>query len=382
MVPDFNTLNASIDEVSKKINAGDLSPTETLTNQMQAYLGSNPARDELIALGEKIFALRNAHPDLQALAQRIDAHLFPIPADAFHPWEDEKMLIELQKEILSRAQIGFPKVSKKFEGLLCSMQNPNEVFQVESQKYGFESNLENTIEHALRFKFPKISFQHGDPSGALLLRLVKNAPHLKELMTRCCSLTSLEMLDLLKNCQQLESLELVFPKLSSDCFKELAKLSNLKHLAIHCCYDGDEDDFALLSQLKHLQDLDLSNCRIDDSKIKTLHLLPNLKKLDLRDSAITDEALEAIAKITSLENITLSSPEITDKDLPLLLNLTNLKRIDLTFCPKISVEALKTLASLPNIQEIQVYGCNRIPAETSLVGIAPSHVKIVIEDLD
>ncbi len=134
--------------------------------------------------------------------------------------------------------------------------------------------------------------------------------------------------------------------------QDVQLLKPLKNLRILLLRGKVADaDLKGIRELKHLKDLNLSQCQITDAAMKEVSDLEELTILGLYGTRITDEGLKEVAKIKSLTSIELSGTKITDAGLGELRRLNNLTNLSLmsTQITDNGVPALKHLKHLETL---------------------------------
>ncbi len=114
-----------------------------------------------------------------------------------------------------------------------------------------------------------------------------------------------------------------------------------------------EDLLAWPRELRHLQWLDLSFTRVDDSLFATDAEAPwDVVRLTLEETQITDQSLATIAKMPRLIELDLSRCKVTDRGISQLKGLQKLKVLWLsdTQVTNASLETLRTLKSLEQLE--------------------------------
>ncbi|MGL1934465.1 MAG: hypothetical protein OCD01_05575 [Fibrobacterales bacterium] len=121
---------------------------------------------------------------------------------------------------------------------------------------------------------------------------------------------------------------------------DLRYLKSIKVLQV----GGNVDDISVLSELTHLEEINLENNNVSD--ISTLPSLPSLKKLFLANNQITDE--NTISELTSLEILNLSKNSITSMR-NIGNSLVNLVELDLSGNSIIELSDISNLVSLTKL---------------------------------
>lgn len=147
-----------------------------------------------------------------------------------------------------------------------------------------------------------------------------------------------EVVKLLENCQNLESIKLKDCKqLTVKAFESLKNCQNLKTIEVDDC-DGIENEWDLV--------------------LKSLRSYPKLETLKLETWEIgnlTDEGLRCLSDYPSLQKLVLSCCTISDEGIQHLQRCQHLKELTIKYPIYSSEEAQKTLESLPFFIKSQRY---------------------------
>ncbi len=132
-------------------------------------------------------------------------------------------------------------------------------------------------------------------------------------------------------------------KLPKRNYIDLSPLEKLSHLKKLDLYGGDFDDITPVSNIRSMEDLNISGTQIYD--INSLQKLTNLKKLNLFAMGYSD--ITPLARFTNLEELNLIGTKSTN--IEPLRNLRNLK-ILVIYDSKISdIEPLRNLKNLQTL---------------------------------
>lgn len=117
----------------------------------------------------------------------------------------------------------------------------------------------------------------------------------------------------------------------------LEQLTELRHLEALNLYGNGitNDGLAVLKRLPKLRELDLSLMGINDDGLKHLAVLPSLRRLDLLYSEgfagplLTDRGMASVARLGQLRELNLVGAKITDAGLETLRALKQLRRLQI-----------------------------------------------------
>jgi len=181
---------------------------------------------------------------------------------------------------------------------------------------------------------------------------------------------------------QLEFLDLDSTLVDDTSLSELRGLHQLQELDLS--YTPIEGSgLACLAELENLHSLWIEASHFNGTGLGALENLPNLNHLSLAESNVGDAGLAEVAKLRQLQTLSLLDTCVTDEGLAELHTLQNLETIDLSrgrivqFLPVyahpstkhmlrpfhndpqlvINGKGLKHLASLPNLRNLSLVGC-------------------------
>lgn len=156
-----------------------------------------------------------------------------------------------------------------------------------------------------------------------------------------------------------------------DLLVGINRLPNLSIVSL-CNFSLGKDEFKLLSEIRRLGSLTLSDCRVASGCIDLLSGSTHLRKLNLRDcelDALSEIAklegleevllpgldlsgpgsLSAISQLKNLEVLNLQDSNVSNQHLTELVKLKKLVKLNLCGCP-ITDEGCKTLAQLSSLE--------------------------------
>jgi Leucine-rich repeat (LRR) protein len=210
------------------------------------------------------------------------------------------------------------------------------------------------------------------------MEYLKSLPAVSELNLYFAEFITDDSIASLKTWSRLERLDLRGTRVTSRVFEYLGHLTGLKSLDLSHTQIDDEG-FEELAALTRLEDLAIGANRLSGACLSLLKGLPSLRRLDVGgiqrvDSglwgiALTDDNLQRLADLTQLEALSLAGANLSDRgidrpgqpeairtelrDLSKLVKLVNLRTLDISGTP-VSDDALRPLASLPNLRELRV----------------------------
>jgi len=132
----------------------------------------------------------------------------------------------------------------------------------------------------------------------------------------------------------------------------LDQCRNLRVLSLRCSPVADED-FAVLSSLRKLEELILNDSGTTDAGVNYISRAKSLRRLELHFAKITDAGVESVGQLRNLERLRLSATAIGDAGIEHLREHPSLTSLDL-HCTKITSAALAPIATIPNLAELDV----------------------------
>jgi hypothetical protein len=122
-------------------------------------------------------------------------------------------------------------------------------------------------------------------------------------------------------------------------------------------YNADltKTDLIPLTQLKAIETLFATQCKINDDSLKLLKDFPRLQMLYLPGTNATDAGLKHLAGLNKLQHLSLSNTRITDAGLVHLAGMTQLIFLDVSNT-SITDTGLKTLSRLPQLNYLDISG--------------------------
>lgn len=133
---------------------------------------------------------------------------------------------------------------------------------------------------------------------------------------------SLKKFNAFKN---LDYLALEQTKVTAEGLNAIAGLP-IKHLAMQGC-ELTEDCFKAFGKMSALEELWLSDAKMQADWLKHIAKLPKVKDLNLMRADFDDAAVKHMASLTSLEDLTLNNTNLGDEGFLQLLKLPKLKRL-------------------------------------------------------
>ena len=133
--------------------------------------------------------------------------------------------------------------------------------------------------------------------------------------------------------------------------RPLAAFPRLRILSLD--WTISDRDLVHISNLRNLEDLNLSNTGIGDEGLSHIASLSKLKNLRCNDTRVGDAGLTSLVGLSRLEVLELSETRVTDVGLAHLSGLSRLTRLDLT-STRVTGAGLKYLAGLPQLAQLDL----------------------------
>ncbi|WP_166831119.1 leucine-rich repeat domain-containing protein [Thalassoroseus pseudoceratinae] len=134
----------------------------------------------------------------------------------------------------------------------------------------------------------------------------------------------------------------------------LSPLSNLSHLQRLDLSNNhlDDDEWQLLARVAGVQSLSLNRTNTTNATLATLTEWSSLERLWLYDTDVTDAGLEHLSKLSALKELDLSQTAVSDAGIEKLASLEHLEKLDLrqTKVTRRGVERLKQKLSMCQIK--------------------------------
>jgi hypothetical protein len=156
------------------------------------------------------------------------------------------------------------------------------------------------------------------------MELLLNCPNVRSMHLQKTGITdaALKKFPAFKN---LEYLSLEKTRVTAEGLNAITGLP-IKHLAMEGC-ELSEDCFKAFGKMSALEELWLSEAKMQPDWLKHIAGLPKLNELNLRNAAFDDAAAKHLASLTSLEDLTLNSTNLGDEGFLQLLKLPKLKQL-------------------------------------------------------
>jgi hypothetical protein len=163
----------------------------------------------------------------------------------------------------------------------------------------------------------------------------------------------------LTRCRLLEDLGIGSIGITDAGMDHIARLTNLKHLALFGCDNVTDKGLVKLAGLKSLTDLNVFHADVTIVGLNQLNSLSNLARLDVHDLRRGGAVLN-LSGLTSLESLMLgfarkSAEAFTDTDLMCLSNLRRLTDVQIGPCD-FTDKGMAHLAGLTNLERLNVGG--------------------------
>jgi len=242
-----------------------------------------------------------------------------------------------------------------------------ESFKVRSGEVQFTSFTQNDIAavNALedaQYKEIVIDKKMGQNDFDLLCNNLNWIKKLK-IKTGNKSITDISVVSNLKGLQEFELSNLQNSKENALDLNVFSGLRNLKKLILR---GTPVQNTEALAQNSLLEELVLFKC--DAPSLNFLSGTPSLKKLDLfNNGAITDYS--PLSVLSKLEELDLTfNVNLTDEQLTSITNISTLKYIDISFCNKPT--HLDFLKNKPQLEHLKISGCRALTDFSALINIS------------
>lgn len=160
-------------------------------------------------------------------------------------------------------------------------------------------------------------------------------------------------LENIRRCSRLEELWLCNTRVSDAGLPGIARLPSLSVLDIRGTQISD-DGLKVVAAMPKLSLLYLDSPTLTDEGLKNLSRSPSLHNLWLGDQSSARFDLGILAEFPALEGLTLSGPLITDDHLIPLAGNNQITYLQLQNCTGLTDEALSILATMPNLQSLDL----------------------------
>jgi len=127
----------------------------------------------------------------------------------------------------------------------------------------------------------------------------------------------------------LQTLTIRSPGLSNLSLQPVCKLPSLRYVFLggDCLADADAEVLQILRELPNLESLELADASFGEEVYHQISQNKSLRLVSLNRSAVNDHHVEIMAKCAQLEILYLSDTLITDDCIPFLTRMTNLREL-------------------------------------------------------
>lgn len=153
--------------------------------------------------------------------------------------------------------------------------------------------------------------------------------------------------------------------------------TDLVQLKIPKAAERSDELIANIALLKRLASLELADCRLEDSDIKTLEALVNLRNLNISRCPIAGDALASSTLLPQLSDIDIERMKNAGLVIHSLGSTT--RKLCLNDCV-LSAADLEKLANLPNLADLSLKGCNISDQDLSILAGMDKLISLNIED--
>lgn len=158
------------------------------------------------------------------------------------------------------------------------------------------------------------------------LAILATIPSLHRLEIRYCRFTpkGLEHLAAMANVKELQ---LYNCWLGKEHFRAIARLKNLRGLALDNTTGTNEQALEPLTALHELEDVDLGDLPVGDGAVHYLASSLKIKRLSLQARGLTNQGAARLAGFTRIEHLVLHSGPLSDRGIASLAGLTKLRTL-------------------------------------------------------
>lgn len=148
-------------------------------------------------------------------------------------------------------------------------------------------------------------------------------------------------------------------QINGDALADLSQVPHIQELDLGGTNIGD-NAVRHVGSLRNLRTLNLCGTEVTDDGLSVLSSLGRLKKLDLRETRAGDGAIEAASACMNLDTLLLSQTNVTDAGVAHLLTLPKLRVLVLD-STSVSDESLKFLRQMSTLAVLSIVGTKITP---------------------
>ncbi len=161
--------------------------------------------------------------------------------------------------------------------------------------------------------------------------------------------------------------------ITEKCIPVISQMKNVTELDLsELSINGK--GFASLNKLTTLRKLNISDSALGDAAVHGLTPLKNLAYLQLSRASITDESIDTLSKLTALQYLIISQNTITDAGVAHLVPLQKLVYLDLSET-KVTIGCLPYLKQLKGLKALILSGCKFSKADVLAITQALPHCR-------
>jgi hypothetical protein len=290
-------------------------------------------KDSLNELKDRIVKVRD--PNLQPALQIINKQIEQIP---------DTQLQDLPLDVLSLILKETPNMGAeaRFSKKLRRASDRARITDLNQNKTPLRS-LFKSAEHA-------VQFIANTPEGAQIHYLDFGG----------LQLTNEQLEKVLKNCPNLQHLNVERTLISGDALKHLVHVKSLTSLNIAACDKLEVDALKHLVHVKSLTSLNIAVCvQLEADALKHLEHVKSLTSLSISSCAnLEPDALKHLEHVKSLTSLNISGCDKLEADaLKHLVHVKSLTSLNILDCTQLEADALKHLEHVKSITSLNISRC-------------------------
>ncbi|EFJ31715.1 hypothetical protein SELMODRAFT_87311 [Selaginella moellendorffii] len=191
-------------------------------------------------------------------------------------------------------------------------------------------------------------------------------------LSKCRGVTDSGMASIFHGCKNLRKLDLT-------CCLDLTEITayniarssaGLVSLKIEACRILTENNIPLLMErCSCLEELDVTDCNIDDAGLECIAKCKFLKTLKLGFCKVSDNGIEHVGRNCSdlIELDLYRSGNVGDAGVAsIAAGCRKLRILNLSYCPNITDASIVSISQLSHLQQLEIRGCKRVGLEKKL----------------
>lgn len=199
-------------------------------------------------------------------------------------------------------------------------------------------------------------------TGNLALKELEELPAIEFLGSGDTELTPMT-LNALRGKSSLKRMSIAYAKISDESAKILATLRSLETLELQSQIDMSRQAFHEILKLRNLKELMISDRLFNDEVIDDLKNLPFLKTLSIRSLFVSDDNLASLREMTNLSTLRIFVGERVTLDGLRTLASMRLKQLDLTYFHA-NITGLKEIRKAEKLERLRLVDARKVNDDT------------------